>query len=460
MAKVIVIGAGAVGLASAYHLRKSGHDVTVVDPAPLAAKASGHNAGWLIPSMSTPVPAPGMLLQAAKWMLRPDTPLYVSPQFNLAWASFMARMLRATGRAQFRRGTNALAQLSSGALTAFDELVADGVRFEMHQQPLTMLFTDEHKIEIREHELAQLEGKLPGFTWRRIDPRSAGAGGGSQAGNGSRAATGYANSAVAPPAPGALPALADTVVGAIESRGDRTVDPTSFVQGLAAACEREGVELRLGTAATLEESPGPSLSRGVAPGPRRSGGSRTARVRIGDQLEHPDHVVVAAGAWTNEVLRGIGQSVALQAGKGYGYDFAVEPSAPKTPLYLAEAKVAITPLDTKIRAAGTMGFGGLSERIDTVRAGGIVSGMRRYFTEWPNRTRPVEPWCGLRPMTPDGVPHIGPLRSHPRVLVATGHAMLGVSLAPVTGALIADFVSGAATAEQFPALQPGRFLRK
>ena len=93
MTRVIVIGAGAVGLASAYHLRKTGCDVTVIDEAPLAAKASGHNAGWLIPSMSTPVPAPGMMMQAIKWMVQPDSPLYVTPSLKPTFISFMLRML-------------------------------------------------------------------------------------------------------------------------------------------------------------------------------------------------------------------------------------------------------------------------------------------------------------------------------------------------------------------------------
>ncbi len=428
MGSVSVIGAGVVGLASAYYLRQDGHDVTVFDPAPLAAKASGHNAGWLIPSMSTPVPAPGMMLQAARWMLRPDSPLYVSPQFNLGYAAFMARMLRACTKAQFAKGSAALAELSGGALAAFDELQADGIEFDMHDAPLTMLFTDPHKIDAREHELALLDGKLPGFSWRRVDPNE-------MSGPGET-----------------VPALADGVVGAIESRGDRSCDPETLVRGLAAACERDGVQLRLGEAAWLEDH-----------GDHGAAGTRPSVV-TGRERMTPDHVVVAAGVWTNEVLATIGESVSLQAGKGYGYDFPTANNGegqsipgPDAPIYLAEAKVAITPMNTKIRAAGTMGFGGINETVDHVRAGGIVTGMRRYFTEWPDHSRPVEPWTGPRPMTPDGVPHIGPLRRRPHVHVATGHAMLGIGLAPVTGRLIADYVAGRARPEQYPALQPGRF---
>ena len=166
----IVLGAGAVGLSSAYYLRKSGLDVTVIDPEPLAARASGHNAGWLIPSMSTPVPAPGMMLQAMKWMTQKDSPLYVSPHLDPHFAAFLLKMLRNCTESRFTRGAATLTRLSAGALDLFDDLAADGVEFERHADPLTMLFTDPHKVEVRVHELETLaahgrrraEGPLPG----------------------------------------------------------------------------------------------------------------------------------------------------------------------------------------------------------------------------------------------------------------------------------------------------------
>lgn len=413
MTRVIVIGAGAVGLASAYALRKAGCEVTVIDEAPLAAKASGHNAGWLIPSMSTPVPAPGMMLQAIKWMVQPDSPLYVTPSLKPSFLGFMLRMLRSCTEQRFREGSEVLAGLSATALADFDELVAEGVEFEQHEQPLAMLFTDASHVDGRVRELELLDGKLPGFSWNHMGERELRE---------------------------HLPGLSDSVVAGIESRGDRSVDPGSFVTGLADACARLGVEVRLGTAATLERGPGGATA-----------------VRVGDETLRADKIVVAAGAWTNEVLRGIGERVPLQSGKGYGYDFPVVPGGPTKPLYLAEAKVAITPLDTKVRLAGTMGFGGLDETIKRRRAGGILTGVSSYFEGWPDLEQAPVPWTGLRPMTPDGVPIIGPLAKHPNVLVATGHVMLGISLAPTTGKLIAELATGAANPERLRSLSADRF---
>lgn len=413
MTRVIVIGAGAVGLASAYSLRKAGCEVTVIDGSPLAAKASGHNAGWLIPSMSTPVPAPGMMLQAIKWMVQPDSPLYVTPSLKPSFLGFMLRMLRSCTEAQFREGSAVLAGLSATALADFDELAADGVEFESHEQPLAMLFTDASHVDGRVRELELLEGKLPGFSWEHM---------------GEQALREH------------LPVLSDRVVAGIESRGDRSVDPALFVHGLADACRRLGVDIRLGTKAELE-----------------TGARGEVHVRVGAETMRADRVVVAAGAWTNEVLRGIGERVPLQSGKGYGYDFPVVAGGPTKPLYLAEAKVAITPLDSKVRVAGTMGFGGLDETIKRRRAGGILTGVSTYFEGWPDLEQAPEPWTGLRPMTPDGVPIIGPLAKHPNVLVATGHVMLGISLAPTTGKLIAELATGAATPEHLRGVSAGRF---
>lgn len=409
----IVLGAGAVGLASAYYLRRAGCEVTVIDPEPLAARASGHNAGWLIPSMSTPVPEPGVLPQALKWMTKKDSPLYVSPSADPHYAAFLLKMLRNCTPARYEKGAAVLASLSSTALSDFDDLQADGVEFEHHADPLTMLFTDEHKMEHRVAALKLIEKSLPGFSWKQMSDADLRA---------------------------HVPAVSDKVVAGIESVGDRSVDPASYVHGLAAACEREGVELRLGEQGNLVTGPGGEVS-----------------VQVGGQRLKAEKIVVAAGVWTPSLLKDIGERVPLQAGKGYGYDLPLAADAPTKPMYLAEGKVAITPLDTKVRLAGTMGFGPINETVDGVRAGGIITNTREYFSGWDALETPPEPWTGLRPTSPDGVPIIGPLAKHPDVLVASGHVMLGISLSPTTGKLIADFATGRIAADARPDLSPNRF---
>lgn len=411
--RTIVIGAGAIGLSSAYYLRKSGFEVIVVDPELPGSKASGHNAGWVVPSMSAPVPAPGMMLQALRWMTRRDSPLYVTPTLSPQFVRFMATMLRNCTTARFEAGLKVLSDLSAETLQLFDDMAADGVRFESHADPLTMLFREPKKLEAHAVELETMAEHIPGFSWRALDPQDLAR---------------------------ELPHVAGGLAGGLQTFGDRSLDPASFTAGLAAACARDGVEFRLGRPASLQLESDSSVS-----------------VVVGTEVLHADRVVVAAGVWTNHVLGGIHEKVTVQAGKGYGYDLPLQPDGPTQPFYLAEAKVAITPLETKVRIAGTMGFGGIDERIDTVRAGGLLSSLPSYFSEWPDLAEHPRPWTGLRPMTPDGLPIIGCLTAHSDVLVATGHAMLGISLAPPTGRLIAELATGHAPARHRASLAADRF---
>lgn len=411
--KTIVIGAGAIGLASAYYLRREGHEVTLVDSGSPGAKASAHNAGWVVPSMSAPVPAPGVLPQAMRWMLRRDSPLYVSPSLRPGFVKFMVSMLRNCTSPRFEAGLRVLSDLSVESLALFDALAADGVDFEHHADPLTMLFRDRAKLETHRTELETVAGRVPGFTWRELSRDDVAR---------------------------RLPLVGDGVAGGLVSTGDRSLDPAGFVAALESACRRDGVEFRLGRDAALRETSG-----------------STPEVLIGSEILRSDHVVVAAGVWTNRVLAPIGERVALEAGKGYGFDFPVDQAGPEHPLYLAEAKVAVTPLENRIRIAGTMGFGGIDESIAPVRAGGLLKGLRSFFPQWPGLEEPPIPWTAMRPMTPDGVPIISPLRRHPKVTVATGHAMLGISLAPVTGRIVAGIASGRADVVHASSLAASRF---
>lgn len=411
--RTIVIGAGAIGLSAAYYLREAGAEVTVLDASEPGSKASAHNAGWIVPSMSVPVPAPGMLPQALKWMMRRDSPLYVTPNLSPRFVGFMLEMLRNCTTERFEVGLKVLAHLSSETLQLFDDLAADGVSFESHSDPLTMLYTNAGNLEKHAVELKTMEEYIPGFQWRALADKDLAA---------------------------EFPNVSEGLAGGLQTFGDRSIDPATLTSGLAGACRRNGVEIRASSGATL-----------------RVGDHGKTEVLVGRETLQADRIVVAAGVWTNGILAGIGDRVSLVAGKGYGYDLPLEGNAPKCPMYLAEAKVAVTPLNTKVRIAGTMGFGGIDERISAVRAHGLIKSLPRYFKDWPPAVTPPQPWTGLRPMTPDGLPIIGASRKRPEVLIATGHAMLGVSLAPPTGKLIAELATGEAASRHLASLSATRF---
>jgi D-amino-acid dehydrogenase len=393
--QIVVIGGGVVGLSSAYYLAGMGHDVTLLERDSPGAGASSHNAGWLVPSMATPVMAPGALGQALRWMLRRDSPFYIRSVPDPRLVVFLARMVRSANARTYAESTRLLSVLAAKTMRLYDELRDAGVRFEQHSDPLTMLFTKASHLEAHVGELEELAGLGTVTTWERHDKDQIRL---------------------------LIPAVSGQVVGGLTTYDDRTVDPRSLMAGLAEACERRKVDIRTGEAA-----------RFIGTGPK-------ALVAFGGETLSADAFVVAAGAWTNSLLSPLGERASISAGKGYGFDFPVLDGFPDRPLYLAEGKVAITPLDTGLRLSGTMGLGDYSSSATGSRAHGILRAASRYLPHFGLESAPFTMWSGVRPMTPDGVPIIGRLHSYPEVVVAAGHQMMGMTLGPPTGLAVAEMI--------------------
>jgi D-amino-acid dehydrogenase len=168
--------------------------------------------------------------------------------------------------------------------------------------------------------------------------------------------------------------------------------------------------------------------------------------------------VVAGGAWSQGIASGLGIRLPLQAGKGYSLTIPSPRSRPSIPCLLSEARVAVTPMNGSLRFGGTMEIAGLDESITPARIRGIIKSAGRYFPDFgPEDFRGIPPWRGLRPCSPDGLPYVGRTRSRSNVIVATGHAMLGLSLGPITGKLVAEILSGEDPAIDIKALSPDRY---
>jgi D-amino-acid dehydrogenase len=187
-------------------------------------------------------------------------------------------------------------------------------------------------------------------------------------------------------------------------------------------------------------------------------------VLAGGQRIPAGTVVVAAGAWTPRLLKSLRASVPIEAGKGYSIDLAPPPAllAPvRRPLYLHETRVAITPLEGMIRLAGTMEFSGLNHDVRRERVAAIARSAAWAIHGWPERTPTSGPgvrvWNGPRPMTPDGLPIIGRLPGYRNLVVASGHAMLGVTLAPATGEAVAELITTDRPPDVIAPFDPARF---
>jgi D-amino-acid dehydrogenase len=336
----VVIGGGVIGLTTAYHLAREGETITLVDARAAGLGASDVNAGWIVPAEAAPVPGPGMVLKSLKWMLRPDSPLYIRPSLDPAFVKFMFGMWRRSNYADQRLGFEGHLRLAQGTVEVFDDYRADGMDFEMHKQGLLMAFTDRESLD---HHLDNLD-LVRQFD---LDPRV------------------LLGDAVR----NHEPKLADAVYGGIYFPLERHLDPGALVRALHKRISELGVQ--------IEEN---------APVDRvENRGDRVVAVHSGSRRFGADRVVLAAGAWTGAVSKLFGTPLPVRPGKGYSVDVA--PYGLHGAVNLSDAKVAVTPLDDRLRLAGTMEFGGLDGT--STRCGSTPSCGRRASTSGTGSRRPT-----------------------------------------------------------------------
>jgi D-amino-acid dehydrogenase len=413
---VVVVGGGVIGLATAWSLARRGAGVTLVERGRCGEGASWGNTGWVTPGLSAPIPAPGVMRQAARWMLDGDSPLLVRPRPSLDFLRWSVRFARSCRAAAHREGTAATLALARDTPALFDLLAAEGVEFEMHDDGLLYLVRDEERLEEWLDAYAELD-RL-GFDGH-----------------------------VTPLDRGALartePAVGEGVAAGLLARRERHVRPDTLTAGLARDLRRRGAAVEEGRAVL---------------GLRQRPGDRGWRVETADGALDADRVVVAAGVWSRDLLESVGVALPLEAAKGYSVTAPAPDPAPRRPLYLTEAKVGASPFaDGTLRLAGTLELSGTDLGLNGRRVEAVARSARAYLRDWAPANGRTE-WAGLRPLAPDGLPIVG--EALPGLFVATGHAMLGVTLAPATGEALAPAVLGEAAATVPPALSPRRFLRR
>ncbi len=223
---------------------------------------------------------------------------------------------------------------------------------------------------------------------------------------------------------------------------DAQLDPALFVQGLAARVQQHGAVIYTRTEVIGFETDA----------------NRITAVKTTRGDFYPDQVVLATGAWSPKVVRDLRLKLPIQSAKGYSITVRRPDSCPRIPLMLGEAKVAMTPLGTTLRFAGTLELAGFDLTINRRRVDAIRRAVSEYLVG-TSGTELIEIWRGLRPCTPDGLPMIGRCESFENLIVATGHAMLGISLGPITGTLVAQIACGEPATIDLTALQVERFGR-
>jgi len=400
---VVVVGGGAVGAACALELARRGASVTLLERGPeLGSGCSAGNAGLICPSHSTPLSNPTAVRNGLRWMLDRESPFHLKPRPSaLPWlARFLIAARRAPAGARIIRALSiASLELHAGLAEQLD------TGFE-RRGVLNAYATEEaYAAGRREAESSKLD-------FQALDRDEALA---------------------------LEPALGTRTVGAVHYLREAHVDPLRFVRALGAAAAAEGAAVRTGVDVRRL---------------RRVGG-RIA-VDTSDGELRPGTAVLAAGAWSGRLARTAGVYCPLEGGKGYHVDLERAEGDPRIPTWLQESWAIATPLRGRLRLAGTLELAGLDLSIDRARADAVRRGGERGLRGLEGR-RVIDVWAGLRPCTPDGLPLIGRPAGVAGLVLATGHAMKGVSLAPVTAQLVGELVAGEQPSHDLAPFRPERF---
>ena len=398
--RVVVIGAGMVGIAAASWLRRDGHDVTVLDPLGPGEGASFGNAGCLNGSSVVPMAMPGTIRGSLRWLADPLGPLSLRWSYLPAMAPWLVRFARASNAANVARTARALRALLGPSLACLAPLVKNAGA--------------EHLIEKRGHLVAYRSEASFAKEAAHWDLRRD---------------NGIAWDELGPDELRQLePALSrDYVRGRFIAENGHTVDPHRLVRALADALLRDGGSIRLARATGFELA-----------------GRRLISVRTDQGPIAADAAVLAAGAFSKPLAAALGDAVPLETERGYHLMIRDPEAAPRIPTTDAEGKFVATPMLEGLRFAGTVEFAGLAAPPDWRRARILLEHGKRMLPALPaspDEAR-ISVWMGHRPSLPDSLPVIGPSRRSPDVILAFGHGHVGMVGAPMTGKIVADFVVG------------------
>ncbi|WP_367872204.1 NAD(P)/FAD-dependent oxidoreductase [Luteolibacter sp. Populi] len=395
--RVVILGGGVIGLCSAYHVLQRGLDVTVVErEAAGGDNCSMGNAGMIVPSHFIPLAAPGMISKGLRWMFNPESPFYVRPRIDLDLARWGWLFYRNSTARHVARTRELLRDLNLESRRLFEELSAEE-DFGLQKRGMLMLCKTAKGLDEEAHVADEARGI--GLEAQVIDAAAA-----------------------------ALldPDITMDIAGAVYFPQDCHLDPARFMASLRKRVIALGGQIASGVEIDAIET---------------QSGKITALTGNGQRFEG-DEFVIAGGSWTAVLLEKAGIKLPLQAGKGYSLTLPTPPELPRICSIFVESKVAITPMNGSLRFAGTMEVGGLDLSINSPRVRGIIKSVHAYYPKFSEKDfEGIKPWAGLRPVSPDGIPYLGRSQRLSNLIVAGGHAMMGLSLGPVTGRLVADLLA-------------------
>ncbi|HRN56832.1 MAG TPA: FAD-dependent oxidoreductase, partial [Agriterribacter sp.] len=399
MKHIVIIGGGIIGLSSAYYLQRSGHAVTVIDKTDFSDSCSYGNAGYVCPSHFVPLAAPGIVWKGLKWMFNTQSPFYIQPALNRSLVNWALRFARSANARHVRDSAIPLrdiALLSQGEYESWAAI--PGFNFAYEHKGLLEIFQTRAVAAHASHTIEQakslgLEASLlDADALQRLEPHTR-----------------------------------INALGAVLFKCDAHLYPNKLMQGLLSLLRQNGVKLVSGTPVTGFEKNGTIIKKVITPAADFDAGA----------------VVIATGAWSRGIAAMVNTKIPLMPGRGYSVTLEDAPYRLHHPAVLAEGRVAITPMDgNKIRFGGTMEVVSTTTPPRYQRVQGILNAVKSFFPEF-DVPMPAQDqlWYGYRPCSADGLPYIGKIKSYSNVVIATGHAMLGLSLGAGTGKLVSEIIN-------------------
>lgn len=410
---IIIIGGGIVGLSSAYYLQKEGHQVTIIDKSDITSGASFVNAGYLTPSHIIPMASPGMITKGLKMMFNSASPFYMKPRFDAEFLKWAWYFKKSSTKAKVEKAIPVIKDINLLSRDLFEGIKASGDLgdFQLERRGLLMLYQTQASYD-HEMEVAQKASML-GLEVKELNQ--------SQLHK-------------------LQPNIKIEAEGAIHYECDGHTTPTEIMPKMVDFLKSVGVQLK--TNETVLDI--------------LVGSNRINEIRTSKGSYKADEIVVAAGSWSGELAKKLKTKLPLQAGKGYRINVS-RPTGISMPAVLMEASMAVTPMQGFTRFAGTMEFSGLNDHIRKERVAAIAAGAKRFYPELEiTSEEQSNAKTGMRPVTPDGMPYIGKSSNIKNLTFATGHAMMGWSLGPATGKLVAEIIDDKKTSMDIAAFNPER----
>ncbi|MEZ4854990.1 MAG: FAD-dependent oxidoreductase [Gelidibacter sp.] len=397
MKNVIIIGGGIIGLCSAYYLQKEGCQVTIVDQSNMDAGASYVNAGYLSPSHIVPLSAPGVMKKGLKWMFNPASPLYIKPRLDADFLKWTLAFNKSCNAHHVKKAIPAIKAMTLLSQDLYDDIKRnEDFTFHYEKKGLLMLCQTDKMLEdeIKTAHLAKSEGldakEINLQELKILEPN-----------------------------------VHLNVKGATYYKCDSHTTPHEFMAEMKAYLKTVGVQFF-----SNEKVEDLEVSNG-----------KISAIKTNKQQLEADEFILAAGSWSHQLSKKLGLKLLLQAGKGYRINTSQNTKI-TIPSILAEAKVAVTPMHGFTRFAGTMEIAGINHNINKVRVEAIANAATQYYPEIVLTSEEKENAAsGLRPVSPDGLPYIGKSSKCKNLTIATGHAMMGWSMATGTGKIVAEIIS-------------------